>query len=82
MRGITPGMGIGVGILLIVVGAILTFAVNATVAGLDLDIVGWILMLAGAAGLILFFVVWNRRRAPRAGVADRRSYDDTGQPLA
>ena len=43
------------GIFLIVVGAILTFAVDGTVAGLDLDVVGWILMLAGAAGLVLFF---------------------------
>ena len=57
-------MGIGVGILLIVVGAILTFAVHATVAGLDLQVVGWILMLAGVAGLILFVYFWNRRRAP------------------
>jgi hypothetical protein len=74
-------MGIGVGILLIVVGAILTFAVNATVAGLNLDAVGWILMLAGAAGLILFFVVRNRRRTTRSVMADPRSYDNTDPPL-
>lgn len=81
MLGNTTGMGIGVGILLIVVGAILTFAVDASVAGLDLDVVGWILMLAGVAGLILFFYFWHRRRAPRAVVPERPSYDDTGQPL-
>lgn len=63
--GNDAGMGIGVGIFLIVVGAILTFALNATVAGINLDVVGWILMLAGAAGLMLFFYFWNRRRAPR-----------------
>jgi hypothetical protein len=63
--GNNAGMGIGVGIFLIVVGAILTFALNATVAGINLDVVGWILMLAGAAGLILFFYFWSRRRAPR-----------------
>jgi hypothetical protein len=74
-------MGIGVGILLIVVGAILTFAVDATIAGLNLDVVGWILMLAGAAGLVLFLYFWHRRRAPRAVMTERRSYDDTGQPL-
>jgi hypothetical protein len=72
-------MGIGASILLVAVGAILTFAVDASIAGLDLDVVGWILMLAGAAGLILFFVVWNRRRAPDT-VTGRR-YDDTDQPL-
>ncbi len=40
-------MGIGVGIFLIVVGAILTFAVHATVAGQDLKVVGRTLMPAG-----------------------------------
>lgn len=74
-------MGIGVGILLVVVGAILTFAVETTVAGLDLDVVGWILMLAGVAGLILFLYM-SRRRRPGAVVTERRSYDDVGQPPA
>jgi hypothetical protein len=72
-------VGIGVGILLIVVGAILTFAVEATVAGLDLDVVGWILMLAGLAGLILYLFMRSRHRGSRV-VTDRRGYDDTGQP--
>ncbi|HZN77806.1 MAG TPA: DUF6458 family protein [Micromonosporaceae bacterium] len=74
-------MGIGVGIFLIVVGAVLTFALDAKLAGINLDVVGWILMLAGAAGLVLFFYFWHRRRAPRAAVTEQRSYDDTGQPL-
>lgn len=74
-------MGIGVGILLIVVGAILTFAVDATVAGLDLDVVGWVLMLAGVAGLILFFYI-NRRRTLAAGAPDPRVNDGAGQPPA
>ena len=56
-------MRIGVSIFLIAVGAILTFAVHATIAGLDLQVVGWILMLVGAAGLAIF-LYWNRRRAP------------------
>jgi hypothetical protein len=57
-------MGIGVGIFLIVVGAILTFAVDATVSGLDIKVVGWVLMLAGAASLVFFFYFSHRRRAP------------------
>jgi len=73
-------MGIGVGIFLIVVGAIITFALNVTVAGLNLHVVGWILMLAGVAGLVLFFYFWNRRRGPRAIVTEARSVDDAGQP--
>ena len=76
--GEAPGMGIGAGILLIVVGAILTFAVDATVTGINLDVVGWILMLAGVAGLILFVYFSQRRRSPRAVVTER--YDDPGRP--
>ena len=79
--GNAMGMGIGVGIFLIVVGAIITFALDVSVAGIDLDVVGWILMLAGVAGLVLFFYFWNRRRPPRAVVTESRTYDD-GQPPA
>jgi hypothetical protein len=73
-------MGIGVGVFLIAVGAILTFAVHATVAGLDLHVVGWVLMLAGVVGLALFFVMSNRRRASSTVVSERRVYDDTTPP--
>jgi hypothetical protein len=48
-RSTRPG-GRRVASLLIVVSAILTFAVQATVAGLDLKVVGWILMLAAWRG--------------------------------
>jgi hypothetical protein len=69
------------------VGAIMTFALERTVAGINLDVVGWILMLAGAAGLVMFFYFWNRRRtsrvgAPQAVVTESRSYNDVGQPPA
>jgi Domain of unknown function (DUF6458) len=74
-------MGIGAGIFLIVVGAILTFALNLTVAGLNLHVVGWILMAAGVAGLIMFFYFWNRRRTPQAVVTERRSYDSSQPPV-
>ena len=80
--GNAMSMGIGVGIFLIAVGAIMTFALDVSVAGIDLDIVGWILMLAGVAGLVLFFYFWNRRRVPHGSVTQTRSYDDAGQPPA
>jgi Domain of unknown function (DUF6458) len=57
-------MGIGVSVFLLAVGAILAFAVHATLAGLDIRVVGWILMAAGAVGLILtvaFFAPRSRR---------------------
>lgn len=55
-------MGIGVSILLIAIGAILTFALNVSVGFLDLDVVGWVLMAAGVVGLILTTVIWAPRR--------------------
>jgi hypothetical protein len=55
-------MGIGTSIFLIAVGAILTFAVDVTVGGLNLHVVGWILMAAGVLGLIMITVVWGNRR--------------------
>ena len=58
-------MGIGFGIFLLAVGAILAFAVHATVAGLDVHVVGWILMAAGALGLVLTLAVLAPRRRQR-----------------
>ncbi|MCX4473644.1 hypothetical protein C5N14_07505 [Micromonospora sp. MW-13] len=55
-------MGIGTSIFLIAVGAILTFALDANLGGVDLDVVGWILMAAGVLGLVMTTLVWGRRR--------------------
>ena len=52
-------MGIGVSLILIAVGAILTWAVNATVSGLDINTIGVILMVVGAIGLILSLMFWS-----------------------
>ena len=40
-------MGLGVGFLLAAVGAVLAFAVNATVSGVNIHAVGWILLIVG-----------------------------------
>jgi len=55
-------MGIGASIFMLAVGAIITFAFNIRVGFLDLDIVGWVLMGAGALGLIMALTIFNRRR--------------------
>lgn len=56
-------MGIGAGIFLIAVGAIITFALsNEEVAGIKLPVVGVILMLAGIAGVILDLIIFAPRR--------------------
>lgn len=61
-------MATGTSILLIAVGAILAFAVDAEVGGLDLDAVGVILMIAGAIGLLVS-LFW----ADRLGTSRRRT---------
>ncbi len=45
-------MGIGVSILVIAIGAVLTFAVTAEVSGVDLGVVGVVLMVVGTIGLL------------------------------
>jgi hypothetical protein len=55
-------MGIGAGVFLMAVGAILTFAVDFTVSGLDIAVVGVVLMAAGAVGIVLDLAVFAPRR--------------------
>jgi hypothetical protein len=52
-------MGISASIFLIAIGAILAFAVDATVEGLDIVTVGWILMAIGAVGILLSLLAWE-----------------------
>ena len=47
------GVGIGMGLALVAWGAVLAFGVNASPAGVDLNLIGWILMGAGTAGLVI-----------------------------
>jgi len=52
-------MGVGVSLIFIAAGAILTWAVEKTVSGIDLNAVGVILMVVGAVGLVLSLVFWS-----------------------
>jgi hypothetical protein len=71
-------MGIGGSIFLLALGAILAFAVNANISGIDINIVGWVLMAAGLIGLIITIWFWNSRRrtvvAPTRPVARGDGY--------
>lgn len=55
-------MSIGTGIVLFVIGAILTFAINVEVEWADLDLIGYILMGAGAVVFIIGLILLARRR--------------------
>lgn len=66
-------MYIGVGIFLIVVGAILTFAVDtSSVSAVNLEMIGWICMAAGVLAILLSLVLTNRRAGTGAGYSSRR----------
>ncbi len=67
-------MYFGTSIFLIALGAILKYAVTATVAGLDVQTVGVILMVAGILGLLLsiFLEMSARRRRGRDVVVEER----------
>jgi len=52
-------MGMGVSLLLIAVGAILVWAVDATVSGIEIHTIGWILLAVGAIGALLSLIFWS-----------------------
>jgi len=66
-------MSIGLGIFLLLAGAILRFAVNAQVGWLDLALTGNLLMIAGAVVTIIGLIVLFRRR--RTTVVERSTVD-------
>ncbi len=59
-------MGIGTSLFLIAVGAILKFAVTASVSGIKLETVGMILLVIGIVGLVLSLAMMASAR--RRGV--------------
>jgi hypothetical protein len=72
-------MGLGVSLFLIAAGAILTWAVNATVSGLDLNTIGVILMVVGIVGLVLSLIFWSSWGGFHGG-ARRRTYVEDAPP--
>ena len=62
-------MSLGVSIFLLVVGAVLTFAVDVSASGFSINTVGIILMVAGALGLVLSLLFWSSFAPYRSGDA-------------
>jgi hypothetical protein len=52
-------MGITTSLLLIAVGAILIWAVDVSVSGVELITIGWILLVVGAIGAVLSLIFWS-----------------------
>src|SRR5207248_9983448 len=74
-------MGLGVSIVLIAAGAILAWAVNANVSGVDIHTVGWILLIVGIVGAVLSMIFWSTWAGPGYWSGRRRGgYVDEGPP--
>lgn len=74
-------MGIGVSVFLLAIGAILAFAVDLSVSGLDLATVGVILMIVGAIGLVTSMLIFGRDSVGRRTVVtDSYVEDDLVDP--
>ncbi len=74
-------MGLGVGIFLIAVGAILTFAINADTNGtVNIDTVGWILMGVGLASVLLSMIFWSSWAGPGYWTRRRGTYVEDPPP--
>jgi hypothetical protein len=58
-------MSLGGGIFLIVIGAILAFALNVNVGWIDLHMVGYICLIAGIVITIIGIILITRRRTSR-----------------
>ncbi|MBA2496791.1 MAG: hypothetical protein H0V33_06780 [Acidimicrobiia bacterium] len=77
-------MGIGAGILIAAIGAVLAFAVNADIDGIELDTIGTIMMIAGVVIALIAAAATASRRSRYAAadpvVADRRVVVDERPP--
>ncbi len=69
-------MYIGLGIFLLVLGAILYFAVSASVAGISLATIGLILMIGGVLAIILSFLMQAGTRRTGRVTTTRESHVD------
>jgi uncharacterized YccA/Bax inhibitor family protein len=75
-------MRIGASLFLLAVGAILTFAVTASVSGVSLQTIGIILMIVGGIGLLAEVLVWGTRRRSTTVVSQGPGvvYHDPAEP--
>jgi hypothetical protein len=73
-------MGLGVGIILSAVGAVLIWGVNASSSAVNIHTVGWILLIVGIAGCLLSMIFWSSWAGP-GYFGGRRTVVDDGAPV-
>jgi hypothetical protein len=74
-------MALGTSLFLIALGAILRYAISDSVPGVDLPVIGLILIIVGVVGMVISFfmmTLWDRDR--RRDVVDDRRYADRRDP--
>jgi hypothetical protein len=73
-------MGLGVSLLLIAAGAILAFATSAEVSGVDVQTIGWILLIVGIVGAVLSMIFWSSWAGPGYWSRRRGTYPEEAPP--
>jgi len=71
-------MGLGVGLILIAVGAILTWAVDVTASGVNVHAIGVILLIVGLVGAVLSMIFWSSWAGPGYFTRRRTTVVDEG----
>ena len=74
---VSIGAAVGAAAALIAVGAVLTWAVSASGSGIDINVVGVILMVVGIAGFVLSLLFWSSWGGP-VGARRRTTYVEDG----
>jgi hypothetical protein len=67
-------MGLGVGLILIAVGAVMAWAVHVSTTGFNIHTIGYILLVVGIIGCLLSLIFWSSWAGPGyfAGGGPRR----------
>jgi len=72
-------MGLGLGLFLVAIGAILAWAVEKDVSGIDITAVGYILLVVGAVAILISLAFWSSWAGP-GNFTRRRTYADDAPP--
>ncbi len=73
-------MGLGVSLILIAAGAVLTWAVHVGTHGVNLHAIGVVLLVVGIIGALLSMIFWSSWAGPGYFTRSRRGYYDEGPP--